>query len=94
MLIEITTFRLADGADENAFLDADSRIQTEFIPNLPGFVRRTTARGEEWLVVTLWGSESDALAAEELALTDPVVRVFDALVDASTVRTARYTTLD
>ncbi|MBV9253757.1 MAG: hypothetical protein JO054_05975, partial [Actinobacteria bacterium] len=45
MVIETLTGRLADGVDEEAFLEADRRFQTEFVPNHTGFVRRTTARG-------------------------------------------------
>ena len=77
MLIENLTFRLASGVDEDDFLEADRKVQTELVPNLPGFVRRTTARGEDggWLVVTLWGSADDANAApaasEFMALLDP-----------------------
>jgi heme-degrading monooxygenase HmoA len=96
MLIEITMFRLVDGADEAAFLEADKRVQDEFIPNIPGFARRTTARGGdgEWLVVVLWSSAQEADAAAELSQEDPETRAFQGFVDAATVRTNRYTTLD
>ncbi len=96
MLIEITTFRLVDGADETAFLKADERVQTEFVPNLPGFVRRTTARRPdgEWLVFVLWGSEQDAESAEKLSLDHPATQAFNRFVDATTVQLNRYTTLN
>ncbi len=62
-IVEVTTFRLADGVADESFLALDKRLQTELVPNRPGFMRRTTARhGEEWLVVTLWGNEADAAA--------------------------------
>jgi heme-degrading monooxygenase HmoA len=96
MVVEITTFRLVDGADEAAFLEADHRVQTEFFPNFPGFTRRTTARGHdgEWLVVVLWGSEQNAKAAEQLGSEHAAMQAFSAFVDASTVRVRRYTSLD
>jgi hypothetical protein len=89
VVIEIVTFRLAEGADEAAFLEADARVQTEVAPFRPGFVRRTTERNAdgEWAVVTLWNSQRD----EE---DDPVSRAFMSFVDAGTYRVARYTTLD
>lgn len=95
-VVETLTFRLAADTDEAAFLDADRRVQTEFVPNLPGFMRRTTARGRdgEWLVVVLWSSESDAEAASKLAKDHPATNAFDALVDASTAEMKRYSTLD
>lgn len=95
-VVETLTFRLAADTDEAEFLDADRRVQTEFVPNLTGFMRRTTARGRdgEWLVVVLWGSESDAEAASELARDNSATNAFDALLDASTVEMKRYSTLD
>jgi heme-degrading monooxygenase HmoA len=96
VLIENLTFRLAAGTDESAFLDADRKVQTDFIPNLPGFVRRTTARGDggEWLVVTLWGSAEAADAATDQAVTAPEPSAFMALVDPASVTVTRYATLD
>ena len=87
MLLETTTFRLADGVDEAAFLAADARRQAELSPRR-GFVRRTTARGEagEWLVLAMWGSAADADAAPPAVPED--------LVDPGSVRTGRYETLD
>src|SRR3954454_2025205 len=95
-VIEITTFRLADGTDEAAFLEADRRVQTEFIPRHRGFMRRTTARGAggEWAVIVLWASASDADASAGLAQDHPVTQAFDALLDPSTVQRRRYDTLD
>jgi hypothetical protein len=85
--VEVTTFRLADGVDEAAFLAADARAQTDVYYQHPGVVRRTTARGEdgEWLVTVLWGSPDDVA---------PPTPDLDALVDPASVRTARYRTLD
>ena len=96
MVLELHTFRLADGADEAAFTDADYRLQTEFIPNHPGFLRRTTARGSdgEWLVMVLWASEEAAEASREQAAGHPVADAFLAFVDQNSLATRRYTTLD
>jgi hypothetical protein len=97
-VIEIMTFRLAAGTDEASFLDADRRVQVEFIPRHPGFMRRTTARGVttdgEWAVVVLWGSSSDADASRALAARHPAAQAFDALVDPSSVDVRRYETLE
>lgn len=95
-VIETLTFRLAAGADEAVFLDADTRVQTEFIPNHPGFLRRTTARAAdgEWIVVTLWASESDADVSRARWETHDATRDFESMLDASTLRRAVYTTLD
>jgi heme-degrading monooxygenase HmoA len=64
-MIEIATFRIVGG--EDAFLELDQRIQTEFVYQQPGLVRRTTARAEdgEWAVITVWSSAAHADAAAE-----------------------------
>ena len=96
MVIEIATFRLAADFDESTFLEADQRVQLEFMHRQPGFMRRTTARGSggEWLVVVLWGSPSDAVAAAEAAESHPAVTAFASMVDGSTHVVKRYAALD
>lgn len=95
-VIETMTFRLAEGADEQAFLEADARVQTEFAYRQPGLLRRTTARNPsgEWIVIDLWGSDGDADACAARWEEDPVAQRFMALVDRTSVRVARYTPLD
>ena len=94
-IVEVTTFRLADGVVDEAFLALDKRIQTELVPNQPGFLRRTTARhGEDWLVVTLWASDADAAAFQRAADGDPLQAEFEHAVEAGTLHLTRYSTLD
>lgn len=95
-VIEIAAFSLVDGADMEAFLAADRAVQTEFIPNRSGFLRRTTARNDRgaWAVITLWASEDDADATAAAADGDPVVAEFRSFVDPGTFRENRFTTLD
>ena len=87
VLLETTVFRLAAGTDEDAFLSADEALQAELSP-AAGFVRRTTARGEdgEWLVLAMWGTAADADAAPPPVPLD--------LVDPTSVRRGRWSTLD
>ena len=95
-VVEILTFRLAPGANESEFLDADRRVQADFLPNHRGFLRRTTARHPdgEWLVVTLWLTEADAVTSERSSADHPAALGFISLVDGPTVRMKRFTTLD
>jgi heme-degrading monooxygenase HmoA len=94
-VVEITTFRLAAGADEPSFLGADRRVQTELVPNRPGFLRRTTARrGAEWVVVTLWASEEEATAADRAAEDQPVWLAFLSQLEPGSLTTRRFDTLD
>jgi hypothetical protein len=95
-LIETMTFRLRDGADVDAFLDIDKRLQGEFAYQQPGLARRTTARSEhgDWIVIDLWASAEHADACSERWKTDPLAQAFMAHVDRATVVVTRYDTLD
>ena len=87
-VFEITTFRLADGVDDDAFLAVDERVCTGDLYHRVGLIRSTTARadGGAWAVVVLWFEDENVvdLMTTELA----------SVVDASTVERRRYTTLD
>ncbi len=89
-------FRLAPEADERDFLAADRHVQSDFAYQQPGLRRRTTARGADgaWIVIDLWRSDSDADAVRARWGQDPVTARFMSFVDADTVRTERYETLD
>jgi hypothetical protein len=95
-VIEVVTFRLAPDTDPGAFLDADRRAQTEFAYRQAGLQRRTTARGggDEWVVVTVWASAHAADAAAEASRDDPAATALTGHLDASSVTTTRYATLD
>ena len=98
-VIETMTFRLVAGADDDAFLAADKRLQSDFAYQQPGLLRRTTARGQgdragEWIVVDLWSSAEDADAGAARWDHDPVVAEFMAFVDAGSVEVRRYRDLD
>jgi len=81
-VIETTTFRLADGVDEAAFLEADEQVRTGFLYHQPGIMRATTAKSDagEWILVVLWASEDAADAAAEAERKDPAVERFMQLV--------------
>jgi len=94
-IVEIMTFRLAEGVTDEAFLTLDRRMQTELVPNQPGFLRRTTARhGDDWLVVTLWASEADAAAYQRVVEGHPLQVEFEHAAEAGTLHLTRYATLD
>ena len=95
-VIEVVTFRLVPGTDEDAFLLADQDFQTSCLYLQPGLRRRTTARGagDEWLVVTMWETTGDADAAAVVCRDDPAAGAWAALVDPPSLTTRRYETLD
>jgi len=93
-VIETVTFRLADGVDEAAFLEADEEIRTGFLYHQPGMARATTARGDdgEWIVLVLWASPADADAAARAAADNPAAQRFSQMAVAPAKK--RYHTLD
>ena len=94
-IVEVTTFRLAEGVSDSSFLALDRRLQTELVPNRPGFLRRTTARhGDEWLVLTLWSTEDAAGAFQRTVADHPLQLEFEHALDAGTLQLTRYATLD
>ncbi len=94
MIIEHHTFRLAAGVSDDAFLDADRRVQTELVPFRPGFVRRTTARSADgtWLVETLWATAADAEAPGRSE--HEAARLLLGCIDPASSVVRSYATLD
>jgi heme-degrading monooxygenase HmoA len=94
-IVEITVFRLRHEVDAPTFLAIDRRVQTEVVPNQPGFLRRTTARREaDWVLVTLWATEEAAVAFEEVVEGDPVWAEFIDAVAPDSFSSDRFDTLD
>jgi heme-degrading monooxygenase HmoA len=94
-IVEITTFRLAEGVTDESFLALDRRMQTELVPNQPGFMRRTTARHcDDWIVVTLWSSDEAAAAFQRAVEDHPLQEEFVLARESGTFHLARYGTLD
>ena len=95
-VIETMTFALQAGADVEAFLAADRRLQVEFADRQPGLVRRTTARDADggWIVIDLWESAADVDAMGARWDADPVAAAFMAFVDSDSVDVRRYQTLE
>lgn len=95
MIVEVATFRLGAGTDDGAFLALDRRVQRELVPNQPGFLRRTTAgRGGEWVVLTLWASEDDAVAFAAHTVEDPIWTAFVAALAEGSYQVRHFDTLD
>lgn len=93
MVLEVTTFRLLAGVDDETFLARDKAVQTEVFPNSAGYLRRTTAKSadNEWLVVVLWDRDVDIDEFNARIVTNSVQLEFDELIDRASIRTKRYT---
>ena len=94
MILVIKKFRLKEGADEDAFLEADRRLQCEFTRQQPGLVECTTAKSisGEWLVLHLWTSVRAADGPS--GANDPVVDTWVDFIDQSTAEMTRFESID
>ncbi|MGB0114808.1 MAG: hypothetical protein WBP59_16435 [Ilumatobacteraceae bacterium] len=95
-MIEILTFRLVDGADERAFVDADTRVLTGFRYRQPGFLRSTTGRNDDgrWIVLVIWATPEAAEDARVAFEASDFAPEFSAFVDQATVVRDRFVGLD
>jgi hypothetical protein len=94
-IVEITTFHLAAGVTDESFLALDRRVQTELVPNQPGFMRRTTARhGDDWLVMTLWSTDEAAASSQRALEEHPLQADFARAIEYGSFHLTRYSTLD
>lgn len=86
LTVELVTFKLNEGADEAAFLQAADAVMAD-IRQLPGYVRRELLKGDDgqWIDVVHWRSRNDALAAAELFNTLPSAQAFGSFLDAGTI---------
>jgi hypothetical protein len=94
-MIEIITFRLADGVDEAVFRRVDGRVQVEFAYQQPGFLRRTLGRRDQrWLVLQIWTTSQAAHAASVAFDASSLGREFLALIDGDSLVVDRFEGVD
>ena len=92
VLMNIKRFRLKEGADEDAFLEVDARLQRDFTLKQPGMLECLTARTTtgEWLVLHTWAvaEMGDSPSAGDdpylRALTDGWIEFIDEATVTST----------
>ncbi len=94
-MIEILTFALRPGVDDERFIAVDGRVQTEFAYQQPGLARRTTGRNDQgrWLVLHVWSSDQAAEAAHQAFEVSELGAEFTSLIDSGSIRRERFTGL-
>lgn len=92
-VIEVATFKLADGMSYDDFSVLDSAVEAQHVSKQPGFISRHSARGEngEWLVVVYWENHESAQASMNSFMNAPAAAQFMKGLDASTMKMMRYT---
>lgn len=95
-MIEILTFALRVGVNDERFIAVAARVQTEFAYQQPGLARRTTGRNDDgrWLVLQVWTSEEGATAARRTFEASELGAEFTSLIDPNSVKRECFTGLD
>ncbi|HEV7228304.1 hypothetical protein [Brevundimonas sp.] len=86
-VIETVTFRVLDGVERDAFLQA-AHDATAFMKDCPGFLRRRLSCADDgtWTEHVEWASVSDAEAAAARIGQDERARDFVRAIDGSSVK--------
>ena len=84
--IEWAPFKLADGVDEARLLRASDGLQTGFLAEQPGFIRRELLKGQDgqWVDLVYWESDEAATRAMQQAASSPIcLEYFHLMVGAN-----------
>jgi hypothetical protein len=82
-VLEWAPFELKPGVAEADLLAASDALQTEFLSQQPGFIRRELLRGKDgqWVDTVYWRSLAKAEQAARLVMESPVcLRYFELMV--------------
>ncbi len=91
-VIEVTTFGLNAGVEEEAFVARDAEIEQDFTGQQPGFIKRTSGVNADgkYAVVVFWESLADANASIAAFGADTSVADYFAMIDGSTFGVESY----
>lgn len=91
-MIEIITFTLRAGVDDERFVAVDDRVQTDFAYQQPGLARRTTGRNDHgrWLVLQVWSSDEAATVARMCFEASELGAEFTSLIDPESVHREHF----
>jgi hypothetical protein len=92
MIVEVSQFRLVAGADENAFLAAAERTQSEFLGQQHGFLGRDLLRADDgtWMDIVRFQDAESAEAAFVAFAGHPGVVAFESMLDPSSLRMTHW----
>lgn len=86
-VIEIVTFRLAEGVSDAQFLETVP-ASTEFITAMPGFIARRLSKNEDgtWLEHIEWQSIEQAVAASEAFMKEERLKPMMNAIDGASAK--------
>ncbi len=87
-IIEIARYKLREGADEQALIQAEKEIQQGVARQYAGSLGRELARGEngEFVLIMRWESQAAADGWNAALFQDPAGRTLGGLVDPTSMR--------
>jgi hypothetical protein len=88
-VLEIVTFSIVPGTDEDSFLRA-AKEASDALHELDGFVARRLSRGEEgqWMDIVEWSDAQSAESAADKFPTIPGAHAFCSMIDMRSVKMA------
>ena len=92
-IIEITTFKLQNEVDMEAFWSGDIKIEANYTSKQPGYISRESAYNDttsEVLVVVKWKNNEAAKTSMGKFMTDTSVSSYVSMIDGSTMKMNRY----
>ncbi len=94
--VELMSFDLAKGTDNDAFAALNKKVETEFTSKREGFLQRLTGSDEKGkqVVAVYWKNQSTSDAALEPFMNAPISKAFMEKMDQSSIIMGRYKFLD
>lgn len=92
MVVEVVEFRLVEAASSNDFVVAAAGLESAFLCNAPGFVRRTLTQRPDgtWLDLVEWTTLEEALAAADAILVEPSAEMFMQAIDPASIEMGHW----
>ena len=92
MIVEVSKFRLVQGVGEGAFLEAADETQSGFLGKQEGFAGRDLLRADDgsWMDIVRFDSMEAAKAAFDGFAAHPSVKIFESMLDASSVSASHW----
>ena len=85
--VELTSFKLIEGVDEDKFIEVANKMQSSFLNDQEGFVKRTLVKGENgWTDIVYWKNHQSMQNAMKKAESSAEVAPFMQMINFESVK--------
>ena len=85
--VELTSFKLIEGVDEDKFIEVANKMQSSFLNDQEGFVKRTLVKGENgWTDIVYWKDHQSMQNAMKKAESSAEVAPFMQMINFESVK--------